>query len=123
MEFLEFEGLVREAIESLPKEFREALNNVEIVIEEVPTWRQLASVGLRHPMGLFGLYQGIPRTRRGANYMFVAPDKISIFRRPIEWFYRTPDAIKRKVRSVVWHEIGHHLGMNEAELATKRRAH
>ena len=110
--------MVKEAVESLPDKFKDKLDNVEIVIEDMPTWRQLATLGLRHPLQLFGLYHGIPQTKR-RNYSFVAPDKISIFKIPIEVRYRMPEAIRQKVREVVLHEIGHHFGMSEEDLKGK----
>lgn len=113
-----FESLVAEALADLPEEFARKLDNVDVVIEDAPTAAQLASVGLTHPMQLYGLYQGIPQTKR-RQYSFVAPDKISIFRLPILARHRTPEAIKHKVRAVVLHEIGHHFGMSEADLAGK----
>ncbi len=112
-----FEQLVTQAVESLPSEFKEKLDNIDIVIEDIATPAQLAAVKVRHPLALFGLYQGIPQTKRGLNYSFVAPDKISIFKIPILYAYKTPSAIKRKVRAVVLHEIGHHFGLSEADLA------
>lgn len=118
----EFEQLVVIAIDSLPKEFKEKLDNVEVVIEDLPTLKQLTALGLRHPLSLFGLYQGIPRTKRGMNYTFVPPDKITIFKVPIEAFYRTEEAIRKKVRAVVLHEIGHHFGLSEADLARRPKA-
>ena len=117
-----FKELVVEAIDSLPQEFQEQLNNVDVVVEDLPTQDQLASVGLTHPLSLFGLYQGVPQTRRGIHYSMVPPDKISIFKVPIEASYPHPEAIKAKVRAVVLHEIGHHFGMSEGELTHKRKA-
>lgn len=117
-----FKELVVEAIDSLPQEFQEQLNNVDVVVEDLPTQDQLASVGLTHPLSLFGLYQGVPQTRRGIHYSMVPPDKISIFKVPIETSYLNPETIKAKVRAVVLHEIGHHFGMSEGELSYKRKA-
>ena len=111
----EFESLVVQALDSLPEEFQEKLDNVDVVVEDMPNRHQLNSVGISHPMSLYGLYQGVPKTKR-RNYSFVAPDKISIFRIPIEARFRDSESIKRKVRSVVLHEIGHHFGMSEVEL-------
>jgi hypothetical protein len=62
---VEFEKLVVEAIDSLPEEFQEQLNNVDVVIEDLPSQHQLALVGLTHPLSLFGLYQGIPKPAGG----------------------------------------------------------
>lgn len=122
MEPIQFERLVKQAVAQLPDQFKRHLDNVDIVVEDYPNLSQLASVGLRHPLSLFGLYQGIPKTRRGSGYMFVAPDKITIFRLPIAYFYRTPDRIQAKIRAVILHEIGHHFGLSEADLARHPKA-
>ena len=122
MDDITFERLVAEAVDSLPEEFKAKLDNVEVIIEDLPSMRQLAMLGLRHPLQLFGLYQGIPKTKRGGNYTFVVPDKITIFKIPIVYFYRTPEAIKQKVKAVVLHEIGHHFGMSETDLARRPKA-
>lgn len=120
MELSEFEALVIEALESLPKEFQEKLDNVTVVIEDLPTWEKLIKLKLPRRSTLFGLYEGIPHTKRGIGYAFVPPDKITIFRRPIEFFYRNPEAIKTKVRNTVLHEIGHHFGLSETQLQKKK---
>jgi len=123
MHFSEFEALVKSALENLPPEFASKLDNVDVVVEDLPTPSQLASLNLRHPFSLFGLYQGIPKTRRGSHYAFVPPDKISIFRLPILARYHTPDSIKQKIRAVLLHEIGHHFGLSEADLARHPKVH
>lgn len=111
-----YEQLVQEALDSLPDDLRSQLRNVAIVIEDRPTRRQLSEAGLRPPQTLFGLYQGIPQTGRGAWYGNVLPDKITIFRKPIEAYSRSGDDIVRTVRETVLHEIGHHFGLSEQRL-------
>jgi predicted Zn-dependent protease with MMP-like domain len=111
-----FEDLVSEAIDSLPPEIHDWLDNVAIVVSEWPTREQLAQAGLRPGQLLFGLYVGVPKTRRGFTYGEIVPDKIIIFRQPIERVCRTPDGIRNCVRRTVLHEIGHHFGMGENEL-------
>jgi predicted Zn-dependent protease with MMP-like domain len=66
---------------------------------------------------LFGLYEGVPLTRRGGDYHLVPPDRITIFRRPLERACASPQAIAREVRVTVMHELGHHLGLEEERLA------
>ena len=112
----DFERLVSAALESLPTEFQAKLDNVEVVIEDVASFKQAQSVGLRPGMTLFGLYQGVPKTKRGAGYTLTLPDKITIFQKPIEFFYRNEETIKAKVRETVLHEIGHHFGLSDAEI-------
>jgi predicted Zn-dependent protease with MMP-like domain len=111
-----FEELVAEAVESLPEEIAGWLDNVAIVVGERPSPQQLAQAGLRPGALLFGLYVGVPKTHRGFTYGEIVPDKIVIFRRPIERVCRTPDQIRDCVRRTVLHEIGHHFGLDEAEL-------
>jgi predicted Zn-dependent protease with MMP-like domain len=111
-----FEALVDDAIEDLPQDIRNWLDNVAIVVGERPTREQLAEAGLHRGDLLLGLYVGVPRTRRGFTYGEVVPDKIVIFQQPIEQICRTPDEIREQVRRTVLHEIGHHFGMDEGEL-------
>ncbi|MFN2185833.1 MAG: metallopeptidase family protein [Anaerolineae bacterium] len=111
-----FEQLVDEALESLPDEIAGWLDNVAIVIAEWPTPEQLVQSGLGPGSMLLGLYVGVPKTHRGFTYGETVPDKIVIFRQPIQRLYRTPDRIRAQVRRTVLHEIGHHFGLDEAQL-------
>ncbi len=115
MDEKEFEKLVAAGVDAIPKRFTDKLNNVVIVVEEEPTLEQLKRSRVRPGWTLFGLYEGIPQTKR-ANYTMVLPDKISIFKGPIERSTNNPDEIKIIVRNTVWHEIAHHFGMDEAEV-------
>lgn len=118
----DFETIVNEALESLPLEFRGQLDNVDIVIEDWPTKEDLRSIEAGPNTLLFGLYRGIPKVKRGANYSSL-PDKIAIFSGPI--LSSSPNAItaKQKIKEVILHEIGHHFGLQENEIrrAEKRR--
>ena len=112
----EFETLVTETVDSLPEEFGKRLDNVEIVVEEWPTMEQLQTVGAGPGSTLYGLYQGVPLTKRG-NYNAAVPDQISIFAGPI-LMAAGPDPlrIKNQIRHTVLHEIGHYFGMNEDQI-------
>jgi predicted Zn-dependent protease with MMP-like domain len=102
-----FERLVQEAVDSLPSEFRVSMSNVEIVVEEEP------------PAGepLLGLYRGVPLTRRGSGYAGVLPDKVTIFRGPIERLAGGErDRLRGEIRRVVLHEVAHHFGISDARL-------
>jgi len=112
----EFEAIVVRAINNLPQEFQHKLDNVDIVIENWPTPRQLRQIKHSHPNGLLGLYQGVPQTKRGRRYGLVLPDKISIFQKPIETQCRSGDEIEEKIGEVVRHEIAHHFGLDERAL-------
>ncbi len=111
-----FEWLVARAVESLPEEFRTKLENVDVVIEAWPTQDQMAKAGLRRGQILLGLYQGVPQTKRGRHYGLVAPDKITIFQRPIEARCRFEAEIIAEIQRVVRHEIAHHFGIGDARL-------
>ena len=107
----EFEKLVSESLENLPNFFKQKLENVELTIEEWP------SPYVARGRLLLGLYHGVPKTRRGAGYNMVLPDKITIFRGPIELLSRgNPQAIKNIVIDTVQHEIAHHFGISDARL-------
>ena len=110
-----FRQLVAEAIDSLPEEFSKRLNNVSVVVEDSPSPQLLRSLKLPAWALLFGLYQGVPQTKR-VGYSGVLPDKITIFKNPIERVARTEEEIKAQVRETVIHEIGHHFGLSEEDL-------
>lgn len=107
-----FEDLVFAAFEALPAEFRERLGSVAVVVEDEPSPEELASVGAR---GLFGLYQGVPRTAWGADGIAV-PSKITIYRGPLGRAYRDPSSLARGVGEVVRHEVAHHFGIGDERL-------
>jgi len=116
VEDTEFEKLVGEAIDSLPKEFGEKLDNVAVTFADYPTPTQLWRAKVP-PWGLlFGLYEGVPQTKRGIYYSS-PPDKITIFKNSILKVCATPEDVRSKVREVVIHEIGHHFGLSDADLA------
>ena len=118
MDLDEFEMLVEEALEGLPSEFLEHLENVQLDVEEWPSRSDLSEADL--PPGsrraLLGLYHGVPNTERGAFYMAL-PDRISIYKGPIEAFAGPdPQAIKDQVRRTVIHEIAHFYGISDERL-------
>ncbi|MBE0415638.1 MAG: metallopeptidase family protein [Dehalococcoidia bacterium] len=116
MERERFEELVAEALEGLPQEFQQKLENIAIVVEDWPSPEQLASVGFRHRGDLLGLYEGIPLTKRGRRMSMVLPDKITIFQKPIERVYRSDREIMRGIGETVRHEIAHHFGISDKRL-------
>jgi predicted Zn-dependent protease with MMP-like domain len=112
MERPEFDELVARALARLPEPFASRLGSVAIVIDDEATPEQLASVGVS---GLFGLYQGVPRTAYGADGAPV-PSKITLFRRPLEMFNPNPAALAAAVEDTLFHEIAHHFGISDARL-------
>jgi len=122
-----FEELVLAALDELPPEFREKLENVEITIEGWPSRHDLARAGIGPSGTLFGLYTGVPRTARGVWYGNVLPDRIVIYQGPIEAYCRSREEIVQTVRDTVMHEIGHYFGLSdqrlrEIEAARRERA-
>jgi predicted Zn-dependent protease with MMP-like domain len=111
-----FERLVAKAVDDLPEEFLERLENVDVVVEDYPTPDQLLKLGMEPGETLLGLYEGVPRTRRGGHYGLVPPDKITIFQRSIEAKCRYGGNISAEVQRVVKHEIAHHFGISDARL-------
>ncbi|RME49708.1 MAG: metallopeptidase family protein [Chloroflexi bacterium] len=112
-----FLDLVREALDSLPDQIAQAMDNVEVVVETWPTMEQLMAAGVTPGRGtLFGLYQGVPLTLRTRSYGLIPPDKITIFQGPITAVCRTDEAIREQVRRTVIHEIAHHFGIDDDRL-------
>jgi predicted Zn-dependent protease with MMP-like domain len=109
-----FEELVAKAIDDLPEEFRRGLENVDVVVQDYPDRSQLARVG--RGMTLLGLYEGIPQARRTHGYGMVLPDRILIFRKPIQEMCRSESDVEAEIGRVVRHEIAHHFGLDEEEL-------
>jgi len=102
-----FEEYARDALDALPADLRSQMSNVEIVVEDEPPGGQ----------PLLGLYQGIPLTRRGSFYSGALPDKITIYRGPLERLYgRDQEVLRRQVKRVVLHEIAHHFGISDERL-------
>jgi predicted Zn-dependent protease with MMP-like domain len=106
-----FMRLVEEAVESIPEQFRERLANVDFVIEETPRGDEVEGGEL-----LLGLYQGVPLTERDAGYFGVLPDRIVLFRRPIEARARSDADLAELVREVVIHEVAHYFGIDDDRL-------
>ncbi len=112
-----FEQLIREAISALPEHGRKAMDNVAFIVEKEVRHKKAKEISILVNEVLLGLYEGIPKTKRGSNYFGVLPDKITIFQQPIEELAgRDEKKLKRLIYEVVWHEIGHHLGFDEKEI-------
>jgi len=110
-----FEELVGRALDSIPEPFASALDDVAIVIDDEPSIQQRLDTGLRPGEGLYGLYEGVPRTEYGSDWSFL-PNKITLFRSAlIEDF---PDAVEleHEVWITVIHELAHHMGISEERL-------
>ena len=113
----DIEAMVVDALDALPSPFRDQLGSVAIVIEDEATPAQLALVGAP---GLYGLYQGIPRTRWSADGA-PAPSKITIFRTPLVRANPSQERLAAAVADTVYHEIAHHFGISDERLHELRR--
>lgn len=103
----EFDEVVREALDSLPAEIADRIENVTV---------EVADQAPGHPNRL-GYYQGVPQTRRGSGYVLALPDRITIYRRPLERLYgHDADRLRERIRHVVLHEIAHHFGISDDRL-------
>jgi predicted Zn-dependent protease with MMP-like domain len=110
-----FDTWVTQALDDLPAWVQEHLENLSVVVAPWPTAEQLRSVGVRRPIELLGLYEGVPLPRRGHGYHLAAPDRITLFQRPLEARARGA-ALVRLIRRTVVHEVGHHIGFSDADL-------
>ena len=110
----DFYELVERALEKLPPELAELLDNVAIVVEDWPDY-STPLVSEEEEDVLYGLYEGVPLTQRAAGYYGFLPDKITIFRGPLERDF-APEKLEEQVRITVVHEIAHHFGFEEQRI-------
>ena len=110
-----FERLVDRAVASIPSPYRDALADVAIVIEDDPTPQQLRENDLEPWDTMYGLYEGVPRTDYGADWVSV-PNRITLYRRPLEEDFPDPVELEAEVRMTVLHELAHHLGIDDDRL-------
>ncbi|MBN2198636.1 MAG: metallopeptidase family protein [Candidatus Aminicenantes bacterium] len=106
-----FETLVEEALQSLPRRFKKHLQNIVVIVEDSPPKERSLRSGT-----LLGLYHGLPYPQRGATFGSAIPDVIVIYQKSIERFSRNESDIRRRVREVVLHEVGHYFGLSEDDL-------
>ena len=111
-----FEELVLDAISNMPAEFKELLENIDIIVEDWPSNSQIKKLGLKNKYELLGLYEGIPRTRRDHSYNLALPDKITIFQKPLEADCSSEQDLKKEIIRTVKHEIAHYFGLDDDRL-------
>ena len=110
-----FEQLVERALDGLPAHVRRLLENVAIVIEDEPTSEQLRTGETAHGESLYGLYEGTPAVEYGSDWVAL-PNKISLFRLPLEEDFADPADLAAEVRRTVIHELAHHAGIDDHRL-------
>lgn len=111
-----FEAMVARAIDEIPDKYAQHLDNVGFVIEDEPSTEQREKLHLINGVTLFGLYEGIPLTRRGSSYSGVLPDKITIFRLPILERSSSESEAYLQVRNTIWHEVAHYFGLGHGRI-------
>lgn len=111
-----FERLVEEAVRNIPKQFRDAMANVALIVEDEPPPDVLEEMDIEPPDTLFGLYQGTPLPERGWAHGNAVPDRISIYQGPIEDACESDDDIRDTIAETVIHEFGHYFGLSEEEI-------
>jgi predicted Zn-dependent protease with MMP-like domain len=116
VERAKFEALVADALRSVPPQFRKAMHNLAIVVEDEPSRELLAEMEIEPPATLFGLYQGIPLTERRWDYGNALPDRILLFQGPHEREAEDEDDLIISIGETLIHEIGHYFGLSEAEI-------
>lgn len=120
----EFEGMVQDALDGMPEQFMESLQNVAVVIADEPTDEELGLLdasgnpaGTRDGKEVLGLFTGIAITDRDfADYEGEMPDMITIFKGPHERCFHTAERIREEVKNTVIHEIGHYFGLDDTRL-------
>lgn len=107
----EFVELAESTLAEMPDELAELLDNVAIVVDEWP--ENPSAYGSDT---LYGLYEGVPLTERDSSYNAVLPDKITIFRGPLQRDFTTQDELEEQIKITVIHEVAHHFGFDEERL-------
>ena len=111
-----FESLVADALASIPRRFRDAMNNLAIVVEDEPSRALLREMEIEAPGTLLGLYTGTPLTERRWDYGNTLPDRILLFQRPLERESDDDEDLMVAIAETLIHEIGHYFGMSEEQI-------
>lgn len=111
----EFQKLVNQALEELPGEHVKNIKNVAILYEDEPTPEQRAKSNLRPDQTLLGLYEGTPLSERQGGTRLL-PDKITLFKKPLQWQADTAADLKEEIRHTLWHEIAHYYGLDHRRI-------
>lgn len=111
----EFQELINQALTELPGEHVQNIKNVAILYEDVPTPLQREELKLRCDQTLLGLYEGVPLSRR-QGMTRVLPDKITLFKKPLQAQAGTPAELKESIKHTLWHEIAHYYGLDHRKI-------
>ena len=111
-----FSKLVEEALQDIPRRFRDQIANVAIVVEDEPSAEVLADVGIEPPDSLYGLYHGTPLPDRSWGHGNALPDRVSLYQRPIEADAEDHEDVVVCIAETLIHELGHYFGLSEDEI-------
>jgi len=106
-----FESLVSRGVENLPKIYRDKINNIAFIVEDLPSQQQRVQLELANNQTLFGLYEGVPLPQRQGSLKII-PDKITIFQLPIQSSVDNMEQLYDQVARTVWHEVAHYFGLD-----------
>lgn len=112
----EFEAIVADSFKAVSSVHLDNLSNIAIVIEDEPTIEQRRNLNLKNHQTLFGLFEGVPKTKKSSMSPYELPDKITIFKLPLVWASTDINDLKNNVANTLWHEIGHYFGLNHVQI-------
>ncbi len=110
-----FQELINQAMTELPGDHVKNIENVAILYEDLPTEEQRQSTGLQPNQTLLGLYEGVPLTKR-QGMTRTLPDKITLFKVPLQWRANTIDELKEEIKHTIWHEVAHYYGLDHDKI-------
>jgi predicted Zn-dependent protease with MMP-like domain len=106
-----FKSLITKAIANLPKVYRDKLDNVAFIVEDYPSAEQRVQLELLDNQTLFGLYEGVPLTKRQGSLKII-PDKITLFQGPLQSVANNIEELYDRVGRTIWHEVAHYFGLD-----------
>lgn len=112
----DFSKLIAECMDELPEQYVTGMKNVLVTYEDQPSDEQRRKQQLQAYQTLYGLYEGVPLTKRNAGYQFVLPDRITIFKLPMAQAVNSMADLKAQVKHTLWHEIAHFYGLDHERI-------
>ena len=112
----QFNDLINEAVSKFPKTHLNSLKNVAILVEDLPSLEQRRKLELRNDQTLLGLYEGVPLSQR-QGMQKVLPDKITLFKIPLEHQANTEKELAEQIRHTLWHEVAHYFGLDHKAIS------
>ena len=110
-----FVKVVEEALDSLPQEFRSRIQNVAVLVEDLPPNQRPSKLGQRRRL-LLGIFHGVPATKRSVFNLPTGPDHIVLYQKNIEAVCSSEAEVRHQIRQTLIHELGHYFGMTEEQL-------